>query len=88
MGTFPQEPSSDVQTSLPTQASVEVEETLRSHEVIELQAFIERKTWIEDKIKVTYCNTSHYVLLRLSLASGSNASRRSVCWAGRSGNVS
>lgn len=27
-------------------------EALESHEVIELQAFIERKEWIEDKIKV------------------------------------
>lgn len=26
-------------------------EALESHEVIELQAFIERKEWIEDKIK-------------------------------------
>jgi hypothetical protein len=79
------EPSSD-QTS--TLACVEGEETLESHEVIELQAFIERKTWIEDKIKVTYYITPHYELLRFSLASGSNASRRSVRWAGRSGNVS
>ena len=28
------------------------EEALESHEVIELQAFIERKEWIEEKIKV------------------------------------
>ena len=28
------------------------EETLESHQVIELQAFIERKTWIEEKIQV------------------------------------
>lgn len=27
------------------------EETLESHEVIELQAFSERKAWIEEKIK-------------------------------------
>jgi hypothetical protein len=63
MDAFTQEPPLDLQTSQPTQASVEGEETLESHEVIELQAFIERKTWIEDKIKVTFCITSHYDLL-------------------------
>lgn len=31
---------------------VSEEETLESHEVIELQAFSERKAWIEEKIKV------------------------------------
>ena len=30
------------------------EETLEWHEVIELQAFSERKAWIEEKIKVQY----------------------------------
>lgn len=28
------------------------EQSLETHEVIELQAFSERKAWIEDKIKV------------------------------------
>ena len=30
----------------------DLEESLETHEVIELQAFIERKEWIDDKIKV------------------------------------
>lgn len=30
------------------------EETLESHEIIELQTFSERKAWIEEKIKVLY----------------------------------
>lgn len=33
--------------------SGEGEETLEWHEVIELQAFSERRAWIEDKIKVS-----------------------------------
>lgn len=33
-------------------------ETLESHEVIELQAFSERKAWIEEKIKVSFRCTS------------------------------
>jgi hypothetical protein len=35
-----------------------ISEALESHEVIELQAFIERKEWIEDKIKVSYIHLS------------------------------
>lgn len=37
-------------------------ETLESHEVIELQAFSERKAWIEEKIKVSTCYSSFQAL--------------------------
>ena len=41
-----------VNDGLPNESIEEVEETLESHEVIELQAFIKRKEWIEEKIRV------------------------------------
>lgn len=39
------------------------EETLEWHEVIELQAFSERKAWIEEKIKVQYrpCTLGYFL---------------------------
>lgn len=40
------------------------EQALESHEVIELQSFSERKTWIEEKIKVSIkyqCGFSDYL---------------------------
>lgn len=39
---------------LPTSRTHGEEQALESHEVIELQTFSERKTWIEEKIKVTF----------------------------------
>lgn len=36
----------------PAESNNTEKETLESHEVIELQAFSERKAWIEEKIKV------------------------------------
>lgn len=37
-------------------------ETLESHQVIELQAFSERKAWIEEKIKVSFHRSSIHFL--------------------------
>ena len=41
------------------------EQALESHEVIELQAFSERKAWIEEKIKVIPAITGVSCLLNL-----------------------
>lgn len=46
-------PRIQMETS-PTSRTHGEEQALESHEVIELQTFSERKTWIEEKIKVTF----------------------------------
>ena len=47
----PVSPSIGEATPSPESAAVEDEQALEWHEVIELQAFSERKAWIEEKIK-------------------------------------
>lgn len=44
-------------------AQEETEQALESHEVVELQAFVLRKEWIEEKIQV-----SHSILMWLDLS--------------------
>jgi len=56
--TQPSEPlSSSEQTNMLSDGE---EQPLESHEVIELQAFSERKAWIEEKIKVCMTNCCFY----------------------------
>ena len=60
-------------------------ETLNSDNVIELQAFSDRKVWIEDKIKVPEPNHLPWYeeLTRMFIVdSGIKASIRSFCWFG------
>ena len=47
------EMSKEMPSEAGSDASKPQEETLESHEVIELQTFIERKVWIEEKIRVS-----------------------------------
>ena len=49
--------SSSTETTTKSPRTPGEEETLEWHEVIELQAFSERKAWIEEKIKVQCIHT-------------------------------
>ena len=58
------------------------EQALETHEVMELQAFSERKEWIMEKIKVGILNLYALPFRLLTIfrkASGGHASRRTLC---------
>ena len=56
----------------------ETEQSLESHEVIELQAFVRHKEWIDDKIKVTHGPVLHRNHFSLSPSSSLKACRPST----------
>ena len=60
-------------TDTPPDQNDTEKETLESHEVIELQAFSERKAWIEEKIKVSFYHSSMTSLSSYTIASFSSS---------------
>jgi hypothetical protein len=59
---------------------------LESHEIIELQAFSERKAWIIEKIEVSDVTVLSFLFLSFSVP-GKNATDSCVCRVGRSATV-
>jgi hypothetical protein len=62
---------SELELTQPQVPQNEEEQALEIHEVIELQAFSERKAWIEDKIKVRMCHSYPYLQVNGSLSHSS-----------------
>lgn len=62
---------SDSELSQAQVSQNEEEQALEIHEVIELQAFSERKAWIEDKIKVRMCHSYPCLQVNCSLSHSS-----------------